>query len=240
MNSRQRRGVLLMAVAALGAVAVFFTVLSYVSGVSRQVGPQVTSFQFARDMPRYTAVSRADLVEVKVPQRWMSSATVRSFDPTRGLVTTSDVKKGSTLQDGMVGPPPELKPGQRELAILIDAETGVAGKIHSGDLVDIYATFTDQKDAQARVLVSNARVLAIGQLQQAASTGTGGQRFTESQVVPVTFALGVEDSLKLTYAESFATRVRLALVAPGTTSPVDPNAAILRQQQLLAAAPVGP
>lgn len=226
-----------MAVALAGALAVFLSVFSYVNSISEQVGPKSTAYTFVRDVPRNAVITQADLEEIELPNRWMADAAIGSFDASRGLVATADIRRGSLLQEGMVGPPPELQPGQRELAILIDAETGVAGKIKSGDLVDIYATFEGENaDEQARVLVADAKVLAIGQLQQITGTGReeGAQRFSSDQVVPVTFALGVQDSLKLAYAESFAVKVRLALVAPGTRSPADPNRSVLRRNQLFA------
>ncbi|MGQ4425782.1 Flp pilus assembly protein CpaB, partial [Streptomyces violaceoruber] len=42
-----------------------------------------------------------------------------------------------------------------------------------------------------------------------------------TDAVPITFALSTIDAQRITYAESFARRVRLALVAPGgdTTVP---------------------
>lgn len=38
--------------------------------------------------------------------------------------------------------------------------------------------------------------------------------------MPITFALSTLDAQRITYAESFAKRVRLALVAPGTGTTV--------------------
>lgn len=228
-----------MGLAIVGAVAVFGSVLSYVSSVGAEVGPKTASYEFVHDVARNTVIQSTDLKQVQIPQKWLPDAVVASFDATRGLVATVDIRRGSLLQEGMAGPPPELAPGQRELAILIDAETGVAGKIRSGDLVDIYATFQrENQDDQARVLVAGAKVLAIGQLQQITgqSRDAGAQRFSSDQVVPVTFALGVGDSLKLAYAESFAVKVRLALVAPGTRSPADPNRDVLSRSQLFAQA----
>lgn len=240
MNARQRRGALLMILALIGALAVFVSVFAYVNGVSKQVGPKSTAYTFVRDVTRNSVVAQTDLKEIEIPDRWIAAAAVRSFDASRGLVATADIRAGAVLQEGMVGPPPELAPGEREIAILIDAETGVAGKIRSGDSVDIYATFeAQQQDQQARVLVADAKVLAIGQLQQITGQARdqGAQRFSSDQVVPVTFALGVQESLKLTYAESFAVKVRLALVAPGSRSPADPNTSILRRNQLFAVPP---
>jgi pilus assembly protein CpaB len=238
MNPRQRRGILLMAVAALGAIAVFFLVLNYVSNVASEVGPMTTAYRFVKAVPRLSVITDDDLERVEVPARWVPQAAIQSFDTTRGLVAVENVPQGALLQQGMAGPPPELQPGQREIAILINAETGVAGKIRPGDLVDIYATFSDQngtdRNTQARVIVTNAPVLAIGQLQRADAPNADGTRFQQSEVVPVTFALSVPDSLKVTYAESYATKVRLALIAPGTRSSATPGSQVLSKAQIFA------
>lgn len=234
-----------MALAVAGAVALFVVVLGYVRSVGEQVGPMVTSYRFVEPVDRLQPITDAVLEEVQVPEKWAPATAIHSFDTTRGLVAVEPVQPGSLLQEGMAGPPPELKPGQREIAILIDAETGVAGRVRAGDLVDIYATFASrdtgtanqQELSQARVIVANAQVLAIGALQQVdgpVEDGTGAVEYQQNQVVPVTFALSVEDSLKVAYAESFAVKTRLALVAPGSRSGADPNTAVLTQQQVFA------
>ena len=229
-----------MALAAVGALGVFLLVLNYVQNVSSQVGPMTTAYRFVKEVPRLKVISDDDLERIQVPVRWKPGAAVESFDTSRGLVALEAVSKGSLLQQGMLGPPPELQPGQREIAIMINAETGVAGKIRPGDLVDIYATFEDSKDtnrsAQARVIVANAPVLAIGQLQRTDAPSGDGSRYQQSEVVPVTFALSVQDSLKVTYAESYATKVRLALIAPGSRSTADPSIDVLSQGQIFGAA----
>jgi pilus assembly protein CpaB len=83
------------------------------------------------------------------------------------------------------------------------------------------------------VVVSNAQVLAIGALRRVdepAEQSGGG--FKQNDVVPVTFALSREESLKVTYAESFATKVRLALIAPGTRSTLPSGGGVLDQSQV--------
>jgi pilus assembly protein CpaB len=77
-------------------------------------------------------------------------------------------------------------------------------------------------------------VLAIGALQRVdvPPKDDGTSQFQQSEVVPVTFALSRADSLKVTYAESFATKVRLALVAPGTRSKTDPRSDVIDQSQV--------
>lgn len=242
MNPRQRRGVLLMGVAVCGAVAVFVMIAGYVTDIGERVGPMTTSYRFTGSVGKNQPITEDDLEEVDLPSKWLPEAAIQSFDTSRGLVATTDIPQGAMLQEGMAASPPELKPGQSEIAILIDAETGVAGKIHKGDLVDIYGTFsvrsmeangaTENVD-QARVIVSNAQVLAIGSLQRVDAPGAEAGDFEQNEVVPVTFALDRKDSLKVTYAESFATKVRLALVAPGTRSKEPGNADVLEGAELL-------
>jgi pilus assembly protein CpaB len=228
-----------MTLAALGAAAVFVLIFDYVDGVSRQVGPVTTAYEFARAVPRLQPVTEDDLKPVSVPEQWLPAAALKAYTARAGLVAASNIPQGAILQDGMLTAPPELKPGQQEIAILIDAETGVAGKVKAGDLVDIYATFSDDENAQARVIVTNAQVLAIGSLQSVdqVNAGADGKQLQEGEVVPVTFALTVGESLRITYAESYATKVRLALVAPGTRSMADPRTDILRRPDILGPSP---
>ena len=41
----------------------------------------------------------------------------------------------------MLAAPPEINDGEREVAILVDASTGVAGKIEPGADVDVIASY---------------------------------------------------------------------------------------------------
>jgi pilus assembly protein CpaB len=124
--------------------------------------------------------------------------------------------------------PPELAPGQREVAILVDAETGVAGKIGPNSIVDIVGTFegNDQRGIRpySAVVVPGARIIDVGQPKL--EGGRGVERQAEAdpkQVVPVTFALTPKQQLRVTYAESFAQETRLALLRPGETTPLKKN-----------------
>src|SRR5207237_8770423 len=116
------------------------------------------------------------------------------------------------------------RPGQREVAIMLDAANGVAGKIEPTSVVDIYATFEGKNGVPSRsqIIVSGARVIEVGvPTTRRTDTKLG---FTEDgKVVPVTFALSVQDSLVLTYAETYATKPRRALVPGGDTHRVPPR-----------------
>lgn len=223
MNPRQRRGVLLMALATLGALVVFVSVLSYVGSVREEVGNLGTALRLSQDVEAFAVVDEAVWEEVQVPVRWMSATTITDPRETIGLVAGTALPAGSFLQRGMLVEQPSLEQGQREIAILIDAETGVAGKVRGGSVVDIYATFSAADGplgqvARSDIIVTNALVLQVGR-----PTASGDEGFADQAVVPITFALSVEESLALTYAESFAANVRLAIVGGGDRTPLAPG-----------------
>ncbi|BBA99768.1 hypothetical protein RVR_6531 [Actinacidiphila reveromycinica] len=218
MNSRQRRGVVLLVVSVVCAVAAFAGVLAVVSNARSQVGQKVTAYELSADVPAYTALDSSKVHRISMPKRWLPDTAVRDLGEFQGKIAAVPLKKGSLLESDMVAARPELKPGQMEIAIMIDAETGVAGKITPGARVNIFATFAGRKDTDpdvSKIIVANASVLDVGQIK-AFDKSEDAQRLSE-EGVPITFALDAEDAQRVAYAESFAEHVRLALVAPGDT-----------------------
>lgn len=102
---------------------------------------------------------------------------------------------------------------------MVDAETGVAGRIQPGDFVDILATVEDPntKARNAQVIIQNAIILDVG-VVTAVEEETANGAFQEAEAVPVTFSLSTADSLKIAYAESFSVKLRLALRGTGDDS----------------------
>ena len=223
MNSRQRRGVVLMLLSALCALGVFAAVLVLVRDVESKVGSEVTAYELKQDVPAYERLDVGKLRKVAVPERWLPETAVRDPKELRGKIAANALRKGSLLQTDMLADRPALEPGQQEIAIMIDAATGVAGKITPGARVNIFATFDgevtgDGKNARApesRIIVAGARVIDVGRLTSL-SERDRDQRGGPEEVVPITFALGTRDAQRLAFAESFAENVRLALVAPGS------------------------
>lgn len=220
MNPRQRRGLFLIGLAAVGAIVVFFAVSSYVDDVRSEVGDKVSVMRLTNDVEAFAAITDADFEEVEIPERWAPATGFGDPSEFTGLVPATELTAGSILQEGMLVEEPELGPGRREIAILVDAETGVAGKLGPGNTVDVYATFpagTQSGRDRSEVIVAGARIIEIGDLRQAEKEDETGS-VTSRPVVPVTFSLSVKESLILTYAETFADEVRLALVRPGDKS----------------------
>lgn len=207
-----------MILAALGAVAVFVSVIGYVGSVRAEVGVKTDVLRLKRPVKAFTPIIPADLERIQVPKKWSPDTMVTDNAQLKGMVAAADLPAGAHLQTGMLVPGPSLKPGQREIAIMIDAETGVAGKVHEGMQVDIYATYQQQSNNRqqscAARIVKAARVISIG--QETEVRDEQNTSVTEAQV-PITFALSAEDSLKLTREESFANKIRLALIGGSGT-----------------------
>ncbi|MGW8061744.1 Flp pilus assembly protein CpaB [Streptomyces ziwulingensis] len=223
MNSRQRRGIILLILSVLCALGAFAGVLSVVNDVKSKVGPEVTAYRLKDEVQPYTPLGAAQFEKIEMPERWLSKNAVTDLDQIRGKIAVTTLKEGSLLQSDMIVDQPALQPGQQEVAIMIDAATGVAGKITPGSAVNVYATFEGERGgdpAQSRIIVTNARVIDVGELTALQPDENSRDR-EPTDAVPITFALSAIDAQRITYAESFAQRVRLALVAPGgdTTVP---------------------
>ncbi|MDX3377233.1 Flp pilus assembly protein CpaB [Streptomyces sp. ME02-6991-2A] len=228
MNSRQRRGVILLLLSVLCAFGAFAGVLSVISDVNSKVGPEVTAYQLKSDVAPYTALNSGQFEKIAMPKRWLSENAVTDLREVEGKIAVTQLRTGSLLQSDMMVRKPELRAGEQEIAIMIDAATGVAGKITPGATVNIYATFAGEQQrengepAQSKVIVSNAKVLEVGKLT--ALNPSGDDRRTQmTEAVPITFALNTLDTQRIAYAESFAEHVRLALVAPGSDGTIRPG-----------------
>ncbi|MFD5709741.1 Flp pilus assembly protein CpaB [Streptomyces pharetrae] len=222
MNSRQRRGVILLLLSVLCALGAFAGVLSVVNDVKSKVGPEVTAYRLKAEVEPYTPLTAAQFERVSMPERWLSPTAVRDLAEIRGKIAVTTLRPGSLLQTDMIVERPALRPGEQEVAILIDAATGVAGKITAGARVNVYATFEGEREGapdQSKIIVTDARVLDVGELT-ALKPDENDRGREPTDAVPITFALSALDAQRITYAESFAERVRLALVAPGGDSAV--------------------
>ncbi|MEU5886431.1 Flp pilus assembly protein CpaB [Streptomyces sp. NPDC047461] len=222
MNSRQRRGVILLILSAVCALAAFAGVLSVIDDAESKVGPEVTAYRLKTNVEPYKPLSTAQFEKIEMPERWLSDNAVRNLREIDGKIAVTALKKGSLLQSDMIVAQPALQPGQQEVAIMIDAATGVAGKITPNSTVNVYATFEGEREGapdQSKIIVTNAKVLDVGDLTPLQPDADDRTR-EATEAVPITFALSAIDAQRITYAESFAKRVRLALVAPGETGTV--------------------
>ncbi|MYU44527.1 Flp pilus assembly protein CpaB [Streptomyces sp. SID7813] len=214
---------ILLILSVLCALGAFAGVLSVINDVKSKVGPEVTAYRVKSDIEPYTELGATQFEKVEMPERWLSENAVTDLSRVRGKIAVTTLKAGSLLQTDMIVDTPALRPGQQEVAIMIDAATGVAGKITPGSTVNVYATFEGPREGdpdQSKIIVTGAKVIDVGELTSLEPDEDSRDR-EPTDAVPITFALSTIDAQRITYAESFARRVRLALVAPGgdTTVP---------------------
>jgi pilus assembly protein CpaB len=236
VNPRQRRGVLLLVLAAVGGIVVFALVSGYVHDVRKEVEPKTSIIVLGQNVPALQPIPPAALRRKVVPERYAPARAIREPLAIGNRVAVTDLPAGAELQDGMLTEPPALQKGQQEVSVLISADTGVAGKVEPGDRVDVNATFAgdDRSLPTARKIIVNARVVTVGLPQQGArpfqqgndSNAANPAANAASEVVPVTFALKPRDVLRLTYAETNAQQIRLSLVRPD-----DPNEVSKRSRE---------
>lgn len=221
MNPRQRRGALIILLAVVGAIGVLVSIFSYVGQVQSQVGPLVQVLAVREDVPAYEPLTEDRFQQVEVPVRWAPVNALRDPAEAVGLVSATTLPAGTLLQGGMLSERPEVAPGQRAISIMVNSDTGVAGKIGPGMSVDIYATFqgTDTAPPYTIMAVTAAPIIEVGVPVAGEETNPDGS-FAEGEFVPVTFAVSRSDSLRIAHVESFANNVRLALRAPTDGEPV--------------------
>ena len=202
-----------MVLSGLAAVLVFIGVSTYVASVNSKVGPMVTVYHVTKDVPAFTTLSADNTEPVQVPQRWAADNTVLKSADIDGRVTATPMTAGATISSDSLVPPSDLNPDEREVAVNVDAVTGLAGRVRPGDRVDMYAVFTDVPGLPKEVvlLVENVRVISVaGQLQVQTPDAKSLQN-----VIPVTLALTSDQALSVTYASQIAAQVRLVGLPPG-------------------------
>jgi pilus assembly protein CpaB len=204
MNPQQRRGVIMMIIAALGAVAVFIALVVYVQSVSAEVGPRST---------------------VYVATEYITPQMITSQEELAGQKASVPIAAGSWMQTDMIAPASALEDGQREISVNFEADTGINGRVAPGDTVDVIAAFAKERENEqgaesyrradipyntAGILVRNAQVVSVGQpVDPNAAVGAADETGAQVAMVPVTFAVSVEDAGRLAYGESFAVNMRL-------------------------------
>ena len=98
MDPRQRRAVLLLAIAAIGLVGVFALVANYVSEVETQVGDKIVVLELTRPVAANEAMPDNAVRRREVPRRWAPEAALSDYTQLTGLVAGSDLQPNSILQ----------------------------------------------------------------------------------------------------------------------------------------------
>ena len=214
MNPRQRQGLMLVVIAAAGLLGVFLLIADYVSSVSKQVGAKISVVTLAAPLNPYQPVSPNMLREVSLPQKWAPRNALTDPDQLIGLVSQVSLSTGTYLQQGMLEPAPAVAQGQRAMEVAVNAETGAGLQIQPGDVVDILASYQGSSGSggirsrdRVDVVVPSVRVVTMEQTTGGSGNGS----------VPAILSVTPEQAQQILYAQSFATKLILTKVAPGST-----------------------
>lgn len=218
MNPRQRRGVTFMLFAGLTAIVMFVVAVNYISSVNAKISPTIKVYKASMEIEAYSAIEPGQLEAVNVPRKWAAQSAETDLSRLVGHRVSFNVAAGTFVGDDMLLPASSLNEDEREIALTVDAKTGIAGRIRSGDFVDVYAVFGDSAQAgTSKVLVRSVRVVSVRGIETRTETTTKDD-LQQQQVIPVTLALKPQDALDVTYADAFATTVRLVGLPPGSNA----------------------
>lgn len=215
----------------------------YVTGARSSVEAEskpITVLVAQEDIPRGLSaeelIAKKMIVRQEVPRRFVAAGAVSSDRTLEGMVLATPLSKGEQVtsarfqipsQAGLAYSVPE---DFVAISIPNDAERGVSGLIKPGDRVAVYVTLTRDNPEITKMMLADARVLAVGgtlgaEDRQAAEGNDRGSlaanRTSESQQnAPSTITLGVSaaDAERLIFAEEKGL-VWVALL-PATTTEI--------------------
>lgn len=161
MSPRQRRGLLILAMAVLGAVATFAAVLSYTQTVSQQLGPRRPVVVLVRQVSQYQPIDAGSLDVRLIPTVFAPPGALSSVQEVAGRVSPLPLPAGTFLQNSTLMTLPSLQFGQRAVTVQADPEMSVGQTISVNDVVDVVAAYRDGTKVTSLLQVSGARVLAV-------------------------------------------------------------------------------
>ena len=125
-----------------GSSASSRSIANYVSEVETEVGDKIVVLELTKPAKANEAISDDMVTEKHGPEALGSRRrAARPHAARRRRRRRRHRSAKSILQEGMLVTPPEISEGEREVAILVDAATGVAGKIEPGRQVDVIAAY---------------------------------------------------------------------------------------------------
>ncbi|TDB37677.1 MAG: Flp pilus assembly protein CpaB [Actinobacteria bacterium] len=240
---------ILVAAVVLGIAAALLTA-QYLRGATARLTKEAQPVQVlvaTQDVPRGTSAEDAlkqGLISVQeVPQRYVSASAVSSARGIEGQVLATSLSAGEQVTRARFQFPSEaglsfaIPDGFVAVSIPADDITCVGGMLKAGDWVLVTATFDpgpNGKDAESRILLQKARILAVGAdtgagaatdegtTKSGSALAAGTRGANAAKAATVTLALKPEDVERIVFAEEQGT-VWLALLpttetqVPGTT-----------------------
>jgi len=120
-----------------------------------------------------TAVKATDFKVEAMPLRYIPAGAISSPDVAVGRQVKWDVVPGDLLMEEKLAKPGENvmaslpnPHGERAVTIKVDEFVGVAGFVQPSSIVDVIATWDEDRSAHSKVILQNIKVLAVAQDNQ--------------------------------------------------------------------------
>ena len=224
INPRQRRGILLLTLSALGLLGVFVLVAGYVADVRAEVDPKVEG-PHPRQAGREGQVDhgRHGLHDGAAPRLGAEDrpARPRAADRPGRARRPPGRQRAAGGHDRLAARAGHRGVRDRDPRRRRDGGGGQDRPPARSSTSSRRSGGNDQEGIapESNVVVPGARIIDVGQPElKGGNARAGPGRRSRNTVVPVTFALDPREALTVTYAESFAAEVRLALLRPGEES----------------------
>lgn len=176
MNQNKERSVQLVKRLALPVILGVLTVIGVHQYLDQRIQAidekaqlsMVARIVAASALPAGTVLQFEHLSLRDVPQAWVStdSFSPDQVDSIEGLILLQEVVAGQPLTRSVLANPKppalseQLAPGRRAVTIPVDQVSSLSGRLESGDVIDLYVTFTHQGQRVTTLLVTAVRVLA--------------------------------------------------------------------------------
>ncbi|MDW8029801.1 MAG: Flp pilus assembly protein CpaB [Armatimonadota bacterium] len=126
---------------------------------------KVSLIAAARDLPKGTRISSADVRLVELPENQVPKDAVTDIESAKGSILIQEVSKDEPIRHSLLMPPPErlrefnVPIGLRGFVLYQPFTEGAADILLPGDLVDVIATRRLGDTTVAEVIVRRAQVL---------------------------------------------------------------------------------
>ncbi|HMO01590.1 MAG TPA: Flp pilus assembly protein CpaB [Oligoflexia bacterium] len=219
-HERERFIFLIASGVAFSLLIILFVVLNYKSNAIAKIDNQpkienqapsttgtVMLIAPERLIPTGTKLSDVKFKEVLWPQNQVPEGAINDIAQLKDLYAAEPLRAAFPIQRSQLSNEPlqtslPVTPGNRAVAIEVDAISGVEGHVVPGTKVDITLTFFEQGTLTTKVIVQNARVLSYGGETKADKTARSGARAVSRSV---TLDVSAADALKIQTARKLGT-----------------------------------
>ncbi len=214
MNTRRRRGLLLLCVALASGGLAASEVHQREQRAAERLGPEVQVLVAAHDLRTGSRIERAAVGMRRVPVRFAPPDALPSADPIIGARTAAPVRAGAYLTASVFegqGRPENgvLRRGERAVTVAVAGGTTLAG-LQPGARVDVLvSTESGAGGGRTTMALAGAELLGVEAGASGETVAAPDGATAAGPVALATLRVSVEQAIYLTAADNFAREIRL-------------------------------